>query len=746
MGLYFANPHVGGLPPWALRYPLYIILNASAAVGLVIGIRHWRPEHASPWWLMAIGQASYTVGDFLAYWGRYMGPVAHYPGYPDIFYLGRVPFMIVALTLMIRRRSGRDRGAVIDCLIIGLGVGILSWVFLMAPYTHGSIGLSVRLTSLAYPLTDLMLVTIAVRLLAGAGRRGASFYFLTGGLILLAATDSVFGWLSLHGSLYAPGSPVEVGWLVYYLAVGACGLHPSMRDLASPMPRQVPKYTKTRLMMLGAAALAGPLLLASEAVIGSHIYALPIALASIGTFVLVLLRLSDVMRLQQQDRALIMHQAFHDPLTGLANRALFYDRLDHALKIGRRRVWGLAVLMVDLDRFKLINDRLGHAAGDELLITVASRITANLRSSETVARLGGDEFVILAEGVKTVKDAGALAQRVIDALAETMYLAGHEISVGASVGVAVALTGTEDPDTLVNDADAAMYAAKRELPGTYRVFEPTMRMSSPEVGIDVELRRALREGELVVYYQPIVSLKTEKITGVEALVRWRHPQLGLVPPAAFIPAAEASGIIVEVGDFVLRQSCQQLRSWHDRWPGYPLGLSVNLSARELAEPDLVGRVVDCLKDTGIGPEFVTLELTESAFLVNPAEGAERLSALKQVGIKLALDDFGTEFSSLSHVRRLPVDCLKIDKSFVDTIATEAHGFAFIKGVVQLAHTLGLKTVAEGVEDLDQVSGLRRAGCDYFQGYIIARPQAPEDIEATIAASAMDKQGAALALR
>jgi EAL domain-containing protein (putative c-di-GMP-specific phosphodiesterase class I) len=264
-----------------------------------------------------------------------------------------------------------------------------------------------------------------------------------------------------------------------------------------------------------------------------------------------------------------------------------------------------------------------------------------------------------------------------------------------------------------------------------------MRMSVPQAffAVDVELGRALRDHELVVHYQPIVSMKSERIVEVEALVRWEHPHLGLLLPGEFIPVAEASGIVVDIGDFVLRCACRQLRSWHQLWPGYRLGLSVNLSARELVEPDLVAQVSQSLQDEGIEPEFVTLELTESALLVDPVQAAARLTALNQTGIKLALDDFGTEFSSLSHLRRLPVDCLKIDKSFVDTVATEAHGFAFIKGVVQLAHTLGLKTVAEGVEHIDQVDALRRTGCDSIQGYVVARPGPAPDIGAMIAISA-----------
>jgi diguanylate cyclase (GGDEF)-like protein len=729
--VYFADPHVAGLPGWFPRYPLYICVNASAVGALVLGIRIWRPRPATPWWLMAVGQASYTIGDFLEYWARDISHGITFPGLPDVFYLSRLPFMVAALALLVRRRSGRDRAALIDSLIVCVGVGLLSWVFLMEPYTDGGLNLAVRLTSLAYPVTDLMLVALAVRLLAGSGRRGVSFFLLTGGLILLAATDSVFGWLNLHNVTYASGGFLEAGWLLYYLTVGACALHPSMRWLASPLPRGEVVHSRARLVALSAAALAGPILLACETALGRHVDAFPIALGSIASFILVMLRLTDVMHHQQRAELQLRHQAFHDPLTGLANRSLLYDRLEHALESNRRQCLGLAVLMIDLDRFKLINDSLGHAVGDELLVAAANRISECLRSTDTAGRIGGDEFVVLAVGVSTVDEAGALARRIIDGLAEPMTLAGHRISISASVGVAVATTGGEDVDLLVNDADTAMYEAKRRLPGTYRVFEAPMHVSLPEVGLDVELRSALTNGELVVYYQPITSVDTGTIVGAEALVRWEHPQRGLIPPADFIPAAEATGIIIDVGNFVLRQACQQLRAWRDRWPEQRLGISVNLSARELAQPDLETRIGQCLHGTDLEPGLLTFELTESAVLVDPDQASKRLHLLKGLGVKLALDDFGTAFSSLSHLRRLPVDCLKIDKSFVDTVATDDEGFNFIKAVVRLAHTLGLTTVAEGVEAVEQVRGLRHAGCDFMQGYLVGRPMTASDVAAQI---------------
>jgi diguanylate cyclase (GGDEF)-like protein len=743
---YFANLHATGLPDWAPRFPLYICVNASAVVAIIAGIRRWRPDPALPWWLMAVGQAVYTAGDFLFYWARYISHVNQFPGLADVFYLGRIPFMVAALALIIRRRSGRDRAAVIDCLIVGVAAGVLSWVFLMEPYTKGSLGLAARVASFAYPVTDLMLVALAVRLLAGVGRRGASFYLLTGGLILLAVTDSLYGWLNLHGVAYGSGSLVEGGWLLYYVTVGACGLHPSMRGLAAPIPRERVGHSRIRLAVLGGAALACPVLLITESALGQRIQASPIALGSIAAFVLVLLRLADVMHHQQAAEAQVRHQAFHDALTGLANRSLFYDRLEHAIDLSRREPRGLAVLLIDLDQFKPINDSLGHAAGDELLVAVAQRIRGCLRANDTAARLGGDEFVVLAEGVTTVDDAREVAERVIGVLAEPFPLAGAKMSVGASVGVAFAPTGAGSADELLNNADAAMYAAKRAAAGTYRVFELSMlaAMSSVDhIGLDAEIRRAVLCGEFIVHYQPISSVETGAIACVEALVRWQHPTRGLLPPSEFIPAADASGAIVDIGTFVLREACRQVKAWHDTWPGEPLRLNVNLSARELAEADLVARVAQILEETGLESRFLTLELTESVLMVDPVQATAKLRTLKTLGVGLAVDDFGTGFSSLSHLRRFPVDTLKIDKSFVDGVAVDADGFDFIQAIVRLARTLHLTTVAEGVEEPDQLRGLRRAGCDLMQGYLLTRPL-PADEAETILYGASPRQRVQLA--
>jgi diguanylate cyclase (GGDEF)-like protein len=718
LAVYFVNPHRLGLTDATYRFPIAILLNAAAVGALVVGIRRWRPQYALPWWLMAVGQALYVVGDLLSFWGIYVSHVSVFPGPADLLYLCRVPLMVVALALIIRRRSGHNRAALLDSAIVGMAVGVVSWVFLMAPYTEANLELSARLTSLAYPMTDLMLIVMAVRLLAGGGSRSASFRFLTGGLILLVATDSVDGWANLHGQAYQSGSIVELGWLLFYISVGAMGLHPSMRDMAKVSSVGRSAFSKTRLAVLGAAALIGPILVTVEYGEGDPHEGFPIALASIAVIVLITIRLAEMMHREQRADDRMRFQAFHDALTGLANRALLYDRMELALDGGAGDRKGVAVLLMDLDRFKAINDTLGHAAGDRVLQEVAGRLAANTRADDTIARMGGDEFVVLLEETESPDFVEALASRILASMAEPLDIDGVTVELGGSMGIAYAQPGTIASDELLRQADAAMYESKRELPGRYRVFEPGFE--PPRLSVSaLEVHQALERGEMRVHYQPIASVSTGAIGRVEALARWRHPTRGEIAPGVFIPIAEKSEVIVEVGAFVLSEACKQAARWNRLRGGEGLFVNVNLSARELAYADFVPRVVRTLADSGLDPSRLTLELTEGTLLVNQNLAAAKLEELRRLGIGIALDDFGTEYSSLAHLRWLPVDCLKIDKVFVDGIITEMAGANFVEAVVRFGHDLGLTIVAEGVEDSEQLLWLRRVGCDFVQGYLIS---------------------------
>lgn len=416
----------------------------------------------------------------------------------------------------------------------------------------------------------------------------------------------------------------------------------------------------------------------------------------------------------------LAHQAFHDALTGLANRALFTDRLAHALS---RRQGTVAVVFLDLDDFKVVNDSLGHAAGDQLLVEVASRLQQALRPSDTPARWGGDEFAVLLEDVDDEHSARQVAQRLRRALRQPLDLDGTVVYPQASVGVAVSTGEPTTAGELLRRADTAMYAAKSEGKDTVTVFRP--RLDDAQRGrlqLRADLQAALDRDEFELHYQPTVDLVTGTLTGVEALLRWRHPRRGLVAPSAFLPLAEDSGLIVPVGRWVLAEACRQAAVWQRQHPERVTTVSVNLSGRQVAVPEVVDHVRDALADSGLEPGRLVLEITESVLLEQTPALAERLAELKALGVRLAVDDFGTGYSSLAYLQRLPVDVLKIDKTFVEALGDGVEQEALAETIVTLARMMRLQAVAEGVERQEQASVLRDLGCDLAQGHLFAAPQ------------------------
>jgi diguanylate cyclase (GGDEF)-like protein len=424
----------------------------------------------------------------------------------------------------------------------------------------------------------------------------------------------------------------------------------------------------------------------------------------------------------------LAHQAVHDALTGLPNRLQVADRLEQALARSAETGFEVAVLFIDLDRFKLINDGRGHAAGDELLMAVADRLRGVVRAGDIVARFGGDEFVVVCEDQTADFEAALVAGRIIDALQKPLVVDGQEIFLSASIGIAMA-DGTGTPESLLRDADAAMYRAKEKGRARCEFFDATMRTEALDhLETQSALHRALERDELRVFYQPVVDLASGLVTGVEALVRWEHPQHGLVPPASFIPLAEETGLIVPIGAWVLDEAMAQAARWRERSWGRSLTVNVNLSARQLRQPDLIPGLMASLLASGTDPTQLCLELTETTFMEDARSHREALDGIRGLGVGLAIDDFGTGYSSLTYLKRLPVSVLKIDQAFVRGLGTDASDTAIVKSVIDLAHALGLVVVAEGVEDGDQVAHLRRLGCDCAQGYFFARPQPAEELE------------------
>ena len=458
---------------------------------------------------------------------------------------------------------------------------------------------------------------------------------------------------------------------------------------------------------------------------------------------------------QKELEAQLQHNAFHDALTGLANRALFADRLEHALARTDRQAAPAAVLFVDLDDFKAVNDGAGHSSGDQLLVAVAERLRRVLRPGDTVARLGGDEFAVLLEDAVDAAHTQAAADRLLAALSEPFSGIGgadEQVRITASVGIAMGAAGQHDAAELLRHADVAMYAAKEAGKGRSAVFAPDMDSAIiGQLQLKAELARAVERGEFTVHYQPTVELATGRLAGVEALVRWQHPERGLVPPLDFIPLAEQTGLIVPIGRFVLREACRQMSAWHrDYSTRPPMTVSVNLSARELDEPGLVGWVQEALEEAQLDPAHLVLEITESLLLVDLPTTVGTLLELRALGVRLAVDDFGTGYSSLAYLENLPVDILKIDKSFVDRIADLAPGSAeeadggaqrsvMVSAISQLGHALSLQMVAEGIEQPEQVTRLRGLDCQYGQGYYFARPL-PADALAELLHRQADEPG------
>jgi diguanylate cyclase (GGDEF)-like protein/PAS domain S-box-containing protein len=985
-------------------------IGASSPILILLAARRHPKGRRAAWYLFALGQALFISGDVVSYnYAELFGKPLPYPSIGDGLYLAVYPCLVAGLAVLIRARSaGKDDAAIIDSLMVGIGVGTLSWVFLIAPYLHDvSLPVGPRLVSIAYPLMDLMLITVAVRLALGAGRRPFAFFLIAASVVSLFATDAIYGWLLLHQG-YTPGSGwLEIGWIGFYVLFGSAALHPSAHQLAERQILVRTDHSRWRPMVFSAVALAAPVTalvltleqhrlelplllcatialfglavlrmfrLISEqtraarraealrdasaalatatnreaiyaaatevvtslvpetdvAVVGSgatagstiaealerlsdwererlskgrslqtatfdttlaaaagireraYVFAAPllvqqhlVAILVLGLseplagsvaqdveslagqvglalesaaltedlyeqqsqarFTSLIQNSSDVfaileadgtirwvspsasrvlgagagqlegqkfqdlvprddrhvalalieaesptqteLRVQHQEGGTIFvevvptrllhdenvrgvvlnlrdiserkafeeqltHQAFHDSLTGLANRGLFRDRVQHALERTRRGGGQVSVLFLDLDDFKAVNDTLGHAVGDGLLQQVADRLRNGLRESDTPARLGGDEFAILLEDEHDASDALDVAQRMLDLLSPSLTLEGKEVFCQASIGIATADGGQlTSADEVLRKADVAMYLAKEKGKARYEIFEPGMQEATlRRLELKAELQHGLDRGEFLLYYQPVIELATREIIGFEALVRWLHPTRGLVPPLEFIPVAEQTGLIVPLGNWVLREAASFAKQLQDE-SGRPLHVAVNLSARQLARADIALEVAEALQETGLPASSLILEITESVMMQDMDLSIARLTDLKQIGVSLAIDDFGTGYSSLNYVRRFPVDILKVDKSFIDGVTHKGQEAALTAAVVDLAHVLNLIPVAEGIEHPEQWQTLRELGCELGQGFLFAKPAPAEEMRQLLAGLGESDMGA-----
>lgn len=429
-----------------------------------------------------------------------------------------------------------------------------------------------------------------------------------------------------------------------------------------------------------------------------------------------------------------------DPLTGLPNRVMFMDQLKATVETARHKErHHYAVLFLDLDRFKIINDSLGHLIGDELLIAMARRLEECLRSTDlvyrisdrcTISRFGGDEFVILVQGLHEPENATLIADRILTALTTPLHISGNDVSISTSIGIAVGSKGVHSADELLRDADTAMYHAKTSGKSCWCLFDQSLRKRAVErLELEKELRNGIKLGEFVVHYQPIVQLHSQTVKGFEALLRWNHPVRGLVSPADFVPVAEEIGFIVELGSWVLRQACHQIRAWQLKFPSHgDMFISVNVSTKQFANVGLIECVQECLSETGLDPHCLKLEITESAIMTDPKAAAATLDKLRALGIAISLDDFGTGYSSLSYLQSFPINNLKIDRSFVKRLGDSHESDEIVRTIVRLAHTLGMDVTAEGIEEPSQQSQLAGLACESGQGFLYSKPMSELSIE------------------
>lgn len=1004
------------LPSQTAQHTLRFLIVVSALAATVTGISMHRPSRPLPWYLFAFAMLMSVLASVIyIYYEAVLGIEPPFVTVADAFLIAGYPCGITALLLIQSRRLVHDRASTIDPIIVAVGIGMLAWVFLMKPYVEDpSLTLLERLISIAYPLMDVLLLAVVVRLLLIPGQRLPAYYTSSVSAACLLIFDAAYVVTTLAGT-YETGSPIDALELLFYVLLGVTALHPSMADLSETVLHPETKLTRQRLVLLAAASLMAPGVLALEAARGEPIDVPVIVGGSAVLFLLVLARMAGIMRSREQaidherilrktadalvaapDRASIYevaldatrkligaaktraaiatgspeevtvvaatgehageaagvriyldeypdavrtgllegrvveaerlrkeggskallgfdpetetvffvpllvqarlrgvilvltgytlsedrkitlealgrevalalesaalteevhrrkseerfrslvqnssdvvavvgvdgitryvspaverilgynpeagighsifrppmmhpddtdrvrevfawligspgasatvdcrlrhadgrwihveaivknllddpniggvvvnyrdvterkifeerlrHQAFHDPLTDLPNRALFMDQLWHALDYVERREKPVAVLFMDLDDFKLVNDSLGHEAGDLLLVSVAERLRGCLRPEDIAARFGGDEFTILLEAVTDASDAVRVAGRITQALKEPFILDDREVFVNTSIGIALAKSGLERPTDLLRNADVALYRAKANGKAACEVFDATMNIVALErLDLQADLRRAIEQGEFAVHYQPQLELPTGRIVGWEALLRWRHPERGLILPSTFLSIAEETGLITQIGNLVLEEACRQAKEWQEQDPaaGAPLKMSVNISARQFQRPDeLVREVARVLEETGLAPGSLMLEITESMIMGDAEHNVDVLGRLKDLGVRVAVDDFGTGYSSLAYLKRFPVDMLKVDKSFVDGLGENPEDMAIVEAVVNLARALGLRTVAEGIETTGQLDRLRVLGCELGQGYYFSRP-------------------------
>ena len=711
----------------------FALLGVAAIAGTVVGLRRWKPDPRWPWIAFLAGLMLFLVGGVLREAHGTLGDLSDQRSFlPEPFSFGGYLAIVVGLAGLGRARLGRrflDAEAVLDAGLVALAILALAWIFLISPTLgRGAVPSEVKLFLVAYPTISAFLVAIGARIAFSPGRRPPTSFFLI--LLALAALlvgDLVYMPVEL-GLIGANQQIIDLPYAVAWLAFTVAALHPSIRRLGDRVTSEPVRPHRARMAFVFAAMCVPVIVLLTVPSTGmfDRIVVSVIVLAITAA---VGLRMWMALKASAASAADLAHQATHDPLTALGNRNQLQKRLRLLLDGDQDRPIG--VLFLDLDRFKLVNDTLGHRVGDELLVAVARRLESNTRPGDTVVRIGGDEFVVLLDGVVDDDEAKVIGERTRLSFQVPFKVNELEIPMSTSIGIAVAAPSRDrfGPDALLRDADTAMYVAKDGGGDACSLFDASMRHRvTRRLTLEGDLRHALERNELELQYQPIVRTGDGMVTGLEALLRWHHPGFGLIPPDDFIPVAEETGMIVEIGNWVISQAISQLSRLHQEIPySDQLWMAVNLSARQLREEQIVDHVARSLVRHDVPAAGLCLEITETLLMQNLNSVMRQLETLRDFGVRLAIDDFGTGYSSLSYLRRLPVDEVKIDKTFVAGVADDSPDASLVSAIIAMAGSLGIATVAEGVETAEQAERLGELGCNQSQGFYYARPVPADEL-------------------
>ncbi len=725
-------------------------IGVAAAICVGGGILLQRPADRADWLLLGIGLLCFVAAAGLSDLHRALqGGSAPFPSYLDgIDLAGYLLTFLAVLRLARNPNRSPHREDYADAAIITVAALALMWHYVLGPRVHDpSVSTGAVAVIVLYAVMDVVLVGVLCRLLVFGHEVRPYQGIIAAALVGLFGGDFAAGVAVAHGSS-ASANVAEAGHLLAFLLLGVAALHPSVGRRVVVEPRRVPSVYQReetgqhRLPFVAVAGFVPATILLVTSAAGLTVDVTFMAALTLGVTSLLYLRLrwligritGQTNEIEAHARALeashrqrdaleddLRHLAFHDELTGLANRALLHDRVEHALASLPRSGRTMALCFGDLDGFKTVNDTLGHDVGDSVLQRASRLLSSIVRPGDTVARLGGDEFAVLMVDVDREQAAVDFAHRIVAVLRDAPDFEGQRVGLSISVGVAFAEPG-KSTEELLTEADSAMYEAKEKGKNRVEVFQPSMRSRMLErMEMTNGFRWALGRSEFFLQYQPIVSLVDRKLCGFEALARWNHPKLGMLPPLRFVPLAEETGFIVPLGRWVLAEACEQLVGWCEG-SGQRLSLSVNLSRRQLASLQLADEVRAALSLTGLEPSQLVLEITESVLMEDPERSEAALGELREIGVRIGVDDFGTGYSSLSHLQRFPVDVLKIDKAFIDPLSgSEPENSALVVAMLGLARNLGLEVIAEGIEHESQLHRLVDLGCAMGQGFLMARP-------------------------